>query len=168
MRGHALIPLAAMLLAACQGNQGVSRFAGAGRVWELREMAGQPFTTRATIGFPEAGRITGKAPCNSYSARQNAPYPWFEASEIVTTKSAPLKARKGIDEPTASARQGAIAERRREMMSKEMARDRKALQKAAIWRTRLSGALAQAGGQRQQAACPFARALPRDGAARLR
>jgi len=87
MRGHALIPLAAMLLAACQGNQGVSHFAGAGRVWELREMAGQPFTTRATIGFPEAGRITGKAPCNSYSARQNAPYPWFEASEIVTTKT---------------------------------------------------------------------------------
>ena len=88
MKSHAVIPLAAMLLAACQGDQGVSRFAGDGRVWELREMAGQPFTARATIRFPEAGKIAGEAPCNSYSARQNAPYPWFEATEIVTTERA--------------------------------------------------------------------------------
>ncbi len=88
MKSPVLIPLAALLLAACQGNQGVSRFAGAERVWELHEMAGQPFTARATIGFPEAGKIAGEAPCNSYSGRQKAPYPWFEAAEIVTTKRA--------------------------------------------------------------------------------
>ncbi len=88
IRIHAPLALAILMLAACAGNQGISRFAGVGRVWELREMAGQPFAARATISFPEAGRIAGEAPCNSYSARQGAPYPWFEAAAISSTKKA--------------------------------------------------------------------------------
>ena len=40
----------------------------------------------ATLRFPEAGTIAGEAPCNSYSARMVAPYPWFETGVVTTTE----------------------------------------------------------------------------------
>ncbi|MGR3291722.1 MAG: META domain-containing protein, partial [Paracoccaceae bacterium] len=36
----------------------------------------------------EQGRIAGKGPCNSYSASQNAPYPWLELGLIAATRAA--------------------------------------------------------------------------------
>lgn len=46
------------------------------------------FPATATITFPKKGQIEGDGPCNSYSATQTAPYPWFEAGPIVATERA--------------------------------------------------------------------------------
>jgi heat shock protein HslJ len=49
-------------------------------------MNGAPFTARATIEFPEEGRIAGDGPCNRYVATQTVPYPWFSLTAIGATK----------------------------------------------------------------------------------
>jgi len=38
--------------------------------------------------FPETGKIAGLAPCNRYSGTMEAPYPWFEAGQVVSTRMA--------------------------------------------------------------------------------
>lgn len=80
-----LIALAA--LAACK-DETLTGYGAAGQTWVLHSIDGAPFTQRATIAFPEEGRITGDAPCNSYFARQTLPYPWFKAEGIGATKRA--------------------------------------------------------------------------------
>ncbi len=76
------------LLPACQQDQTVSGFAAPGQTWVLQELDGAPFAARATLVFPEAGKIAGQAPCNRYSGTQKAPYPWFETGPIVATEMA--------------------------------------------------------------------------------
>jgi len=76
------------LLPACQQDQTVSGFAAPGQTWVLQELNGAPFTARATLVFPEQGKIIGQAPCNCYSGTQKAPYPWFEAGPITATERA--------------------------------------------------------------------------------
>jgi len=83
----ALVVLTA-LLAACRQDETISAYAGRGSVWQLTEVDNRPADSNATIGFPGEGRITGKAPCNSYTAGQDAPYPWFSFADLVATKTA--------------------------------------------------------------------------------
>lgn len=66
----------------------MSGHGGATATWVLRSIDGAPFSARATLSFPEEGRIAGEAPCNRYTARQTAPYPWFRAEAIATTDRA--------------------------------------------------------------------------------
>ena len=75
-------------LAACQDDETISGYVDGATLWQLRELDGAPFEGRATIGFPRKGKVVGQAPCNSYSATQTAPYPWFEVSGITATRSA--------------------------------------------------------------------------------
>jgi heat shock protein HslJ len=75
-----------MLLTACQGDETVSGYADPGAVYVLRELDGAVFPARATISFPQAGRVAGAGPCNSYSAQQTAPYPWIRIETIVATR----------------------------------------------------------------------------------
>lgn len=82
-----LMPLL-LLFAACTGDETVSAYGGAGQTWKLSEIDGQAFTAAATLTFPEPGRIAGRAPCNAWSGTQTAPYPWFEARNILSTKAA--------------------------------------------------------------------------------
>lgn len=56
--------------------------------WKLFEIDGKPFAARATLGFADQGALSGQAPCNRYSGEQSAPYPWFTAEKIVTTRMA--------------------------------------------------------------------------------
>lgn len=56
--------------------------------WVLISIDGAPYPARATLTFPEEGKIAGNAPCNSYFGAQSAPYPWFEAPNIASTKRA--------------------------------------------------------------------------------
>lgn len=81
----------AMLLilsvSACR-DETLSGFATPDQVFALQELDGAPFPARATLSFPEPGRVTGNAPCNSYSGALTAPYPWFETGAIATTKRA--------------------------------------------------------------------------------
>ena len=54
----------------------------------LEQINGTAFKARATIQFPEEGRISGEAPCNIYSGSQTAPYPWFAPGPMMSTKRA--------------------------------------------------------------------------------
>ena len=69
-------------------DETVSGFADTGAVYRLIELDGQRFDAKATITFPEEGRISGVAPCNDWSATQGAPYPWFAPGPIAVTRRA--------------------------------------------------------------------------------
>ena len=86
MRFLALIPL--LLAAACRGDETVASYGAGDGLWHLTGIDGAAFAARATLSFPERGRIAGEAPCNSYSGRMEAPYPWFEATDIAATRRA--------------------------------------------------------------------------------
>lgn len=76
------------LLSACQGDETVAAYGAAGKTWHLTELDGVPFTARATVRFPEFGKIAGDGPCNRYSTSMTVPYPWFEAGTIQSTDMA--------------------------------------------------------------------------------
>lgn len=76
------------VLGACYKDETVAGYGGADQVWTLIEMGGAPFTARATLVFPEPGRLSGQGPCNSYGGEQTAPYPWFDAKAIFSTRMA--------------------------------------------------------------------------------
>ena len=79
---------AVLAVAGCRGDETLFSYGAADKVWQLVELNEAPFTASATIEFPEPGKITGMAPCNSYSGGQAVPYPWFEATQIISTKRA--------------------------------------------------------------------------------
>ena len=77
-----------VLLPACRDDESVRAYGAADKQWRLIELNDQPFIAKATLTFPEEGRIAGSAPCNSYSGTMTVPYPWFEAGPIAATKRA--------------------------------------------------------------------------------
>lgn len=83
----ALLALTA-LLAACRQDETISAYAGKGSTWRLDAIDDNPASGTATISFPKEGRITGKAPCNRYTAGQGATYPWFSLTDLVAIKAA--------------------------------------------------------------------------------
>ena len=85
-----LIPLGliSLSLAACRGDETVSAYGAANIEWRLVEIDGQLFASTANLRFPEPGRIAGTAPCNTYSAAMDAPYPWFDAQQLSVTRMA--------------------------------------------------------------------------------
>jgi heat shock protein HslJ len=83
-----LIALAVLLAAACQADETVTAYTDGTRVFTLQSIDGIPFGATATIDLSEAGKITGQAPCNRYFAAQSAPYPWFMAGPIGSTRMA--------------------------------------------------------------------------------
>lgn len=89
MRAPALAAL--VLLAAC-GDETVFDVVDRDATYVLTELDGAPFPARATIRFPAPGRIAGEGPCNSYTAAQSAPHPWFEPGPVAATRRACLDA----------------------------------------------------------------------------
>ena len=88
---HLALPVAFTTLAAlsaCVADETLSGYAGAGSRWELREIDGTPFPAAAFLEFPEPGVIAGEAPCNRFSGRQTAPYPWFQVERLLATRRA--------------------------------------------------------------------------------
>lgn len=77
-----------MLTAACQGDESVSAYLDGAAVFNLMSIDGISAQSAATIDLGEAGRITGRAPCNTYFADQTAPYPWFAIGPIGATRMA--------------------------------------------------------------------------------
>lgn len=76
------------LIPACERDETVAAYGAADRTWALVELFGTPFDARATLRFPETGKIAGRGPCNSYDADMSVPYPWFQAGPIRATKRA--------------------------------------------------------------------------------
>jgi heat shock protein HslJ len=87
MKAFALV-LIICAFAGCREDETLGAYGAAERVWRLTELDGAPFAQRATLTIPEAGKITGKAPCNSYSGAMTAPYPWFETGPLAVTRMA--------------------------------------------------------------------------------
>lgn len=83
-----LLTLIFLLDACTSGDESLYAYGAADKTWVLQELGGEPFTEKATLIFSEPGALGGEAPCNSYGGRQTAPYPWFKASEIISTKRA--------------------------------------------------------------------------------
>ncbi len=75
-------------LGACDRNETIANYGAADIVWRLVELDGIRFPQRATLSFPEPGQIAGQAPCNRYFGPMTAPYPWFEANRIGSTRMA--------------------------------------------------------------------------------
>ena len=75
-------------LSQCGKDETVAGYGGAGQVWELTGIDGTAFSATATVTFPEPGKIAGKAPCNSYTGKMDAPYPWFETGPLAATRMA--------------------------------------------------------------------------------
>lgn len=87
IRRMILISCTATLLG-CSPDETISGFAKTDTTYVLTSLNGTAFVTRATINFPQEGMIAGAAPCNSYSAAQTAPYPWFAVGPIAATRMA--------------------------------------------------------------------------------
>lgn len=75
-------------LSQCAGDETVGAYGAADQVWTLVELDGTAFAAQATLTFPEPGRIAGKAPCNGYQGKMEAPYPWFDAEQVAVTRMA--------------------------------------------------------------------------------
>ncbi|KIC21191.1 META domain-containing protein [Leisingera sp. ANG-Vp] len=80
--------LAFLLASACTGDETLSAYGAAGKLWHLSAIDGADFPAAASVTFPAPGRIAGQAPCNSFRGRQTAPYPWFGAGQLATTRRA--------------------------------------------------------------------------------
>lgn len=80
--------LIALALTGCKSDETISGYTDANAVWTLTEVNNTAFTARATITFPAEGKVSGKAPCNSYSSSQTVPLPWFKLGPILSTKMA--------------------------------------------------------------------------------
>ena len=83
-----LILAALSALPQCQGDETVRAYGAGDKTWHLVELDGKPFDARATLTFPETGKIAGQAPCNAYSAPMTVPYPWCAAGHIAATRRA--------------------------------------------------------------------------------
>ncbi|MFT7595078.1 MAG: heat shock protein HslJ [Paracoccaceae bacterium] len=83
-----LTALCLFALIACKADETLAGYGAADRVWVLAELDGATFAAKATMQFPEPGKISGDAPCNRYSGAVTAPYPWFEAGNLAVTRMA--------------------------------------------------------------------------------
>lgn len=88
MKGLIAMAIVASSLVACRANETVRAYGGADRVWTLKLLNGANFPARATLTFPKEGEIAGQGPCNRYFGAMKAPYPWFEAGRIGSTRMA--------------------------------------------------------------------------------
>ena len=77
-----------LALLGCATDETVTAYADGQTEFVLRTLNGTPFAATATINIAEPGRVSGTAPCNTYSASQSAPYPWFEIGPIAVTRRA--------------------------------------------------------------------------------
>jgi len=86
IRAIALTLLAS--IPACQADETVARYGAADRLWQLQSLNGSALPGPTTLEFQAGGPVSGQAPCNSFSATNTVPYPWFELTPIVSTKLA--------------------------------------------------------------------------------
>ena len=77
-----------MIVAACRADETLVAYGADGVTWSLEAINDVPFEAIATIQFLVNGTVTGRAPCNQFSAEQTAPYPWLDLSPILSTKRA--------------------------------------------------------------------------------
>lgn len=78
-----------LLTSACQADETVSAYSTVEGAYVLMSLDAEPLGGgTATLDVSQAGRVSGKGPCNSYSADQKVVYPWFELGPIMSTRMA--------------------------------------------------------------------------------
>ncbi|MEM6304877.1 MAG: META domain-containing protein [Pseudomonadota bacterium] len=77
-----------LLLEACTPDETIRAYGAGERVWQLSELSGAAFPATATLYFTDRHRIAGDAPCNSYTATMDIPYPWWGTGPIAATRRA--------------------------------------------------------------------------------
>jgi len=83
-----LLPFLA-LIGGCFADEGLTGYAP-GR-WHLVQNGGadpSAATQAITLDLSTRGLISGRGPCNAYSAPQTAPYPWFAPGPVTSTHRA--------------------------------------------------------------------------------
>lgn len=78
----------ALTLPGCFGPDAEAGGDPTARIWVLQSLDGAQFAARATLGFPNRGRIEGSAPCNRYSATMESALPAFTVGPILSTRRA--------------------------------------------------------------------------------
>lgn len=76
-----------LFLAACS-DETITGFSDPATTWRLKEINGAAFAARATLTFPEKGKIAGQAPCNRFAGPVDAIYPWFKTGALAVTRMA--------------------------------------------------------------------------------
>ncbi|WP_418593236.1 META domain-containing protein [Ponticoccus sp. (in: a-proteobacteria)] len=57
-------------------------------LWQIETLDGEAFAARATVDLSEPGRISGKAPCNSYFGSREGTLPALDLGPIASTQMA--------------------------------------------------------------------------------
>ncbi|MCO4843129.1 MAG: META domain-containing protein [Yoonia sp.] len=84
-----LVLIFMFFVTACQADETLSAYSTVEGAYVLMSLDAEPLGSgTATLDVSQAGRVTGKGPCNSYSADQKAVYPWFELGPIISTRMA--------------------------------------------------------------------------------
>lgn len=78
----------ALVLCGCSTDETLWAYGAAERDWHLSEWNGTSFEAGGVIRFGPKGAVSGQGPCNSFSAIQAAPYPWFDLGPLAATKRA--------------------------------------------------------------------------------
>ena len=69
-------------------DETISGFVDPSATYRLTDIAGASFEALATVSFPDPGTAKGHGPCNTWAAKQSAPYPWIELGPIAATRRA--------------------------------------------------------------------------------
>ncbi|MEJ6399295.1 META domain-containing protein [Yoonia sp. 208BN28-4] len=77
-----------IMLSTCGPDETLTGYGQTDDVYVLQTMNDTPVAQRITLSLSDPGRISGDAPCYSYTARQTAPYPWFDVSPIAAMRMA--------------------------------------------------------------------------------
>ncbi len=80
----AILPIA--LVACTPYSETVGAAVPLGTVWRLETVNDAAASAGMTMLFLASGGVRGSLPCNSYTARQSAPLPWFEIQDISLTR----------------------------------------------------------------------------------
>ena len=79
---------AALAVLGCTPDETLTAYAQGKTTFTLKSINGAMITEHSTIDISVAGRVSGKAACNTYHAAQTAPYPWFAIGPIAANKMA--------------------------------------------------------------------------------
>lgn len=71
-----------------QTDAGSAGFPGPDTTWQLAEIDGTPYDHRATLAFPEPGRVAGQAACNSFAGGIEGGPDSFSLGQMAVTRMA--------------------------------------------------------------------------------
>ena len=84
----ALLLVLLLTLPQCARDETLRAYGAGGKTWHLAEIDGTAFGANSSLTFAKNGELNAAGPCNLFSARQTAPYPWFDLSELTVTRRA--------------------------------------------------------------------------------